>query len=319
MKLVTIDTGRGGVPGALLASGEILDLHAAAAPGTPESWIPATLRELIAGGPGGLAIVRDLVARVEAAKADTRSALRASGTLREAATTRLRAPIPEPRLVIGGGLNYRSHLQEMVGTPEPARPTGFLKAISSITGPDSTIRLPPRAPAMVDWEGELACVIGRACHDVTPQEALGCIAGYTVVNDISARDWVGDVFTATQPWEARLTWELNIMGKQFAGFTAMGPAITTADEIGDPNNLTLETRLNGEVVQHVHTSDVIFGFAESVAFFSRWYSFLPGDLVTTGTPAGVGAGRKPPRYMKPGDVVEVEVSGIGILRNRVIA
>lgn len=319
MRLVTIDTGVRGTPGALLSSGEILHLARAAAPGTLETWIPETLRDILGAGEAGLAAVRGLIARIEAASADELAASRAAGTITDPATTRLLAPIPEPRLIIGGGLNYRSHLREMSGTPEPSRPTGFIKAAASVVGPDAPIRVPPQAPDMVDWEGELACVIGRLCHNVTPAQALGCIAGYTIVNDVSARNWVGDVFTATAPWPARLSWEMNIMGKQFAGFTAMGPVLATADEVGDPDDLTLETRLNGEVVQRVHTSDVIFGFAESIAFFSRWYTFHPGDLITTGTPAGVGVGRKPPLYMKPGDTIEVEVGKIGVLRNRIVA
>ena len=172
---------------------------------------------------------------------------------------------------------------------------------------------------MVDWEGELACVIGRTCHRVSEAEALGCIAGYTVLNDVSARDWVQDVFNATDPWAARMTWELNIMGKQFAGFTAIGPALVTADEVGDPAALTLETRLNGAVVQHVSTSDVIYGFAASIAFYARWYTLRPGDIISTGTPAGVGAGRKPQMFMKAGDTIEVEISRVGLLRNRITA
>jgi 2-keto-4-pentenoate hydratase/2-oxohepta-3-ene-1,7-dioic acid hydratase in catechol pathway len=317
MRLVTIDEGVRGSPGALLASGEVLHLARAAAPATVECWLPMTLRDILDAGEAGLGVVREIVERAEATSGEARAALRRSGAVTSRDATRLLAPIPEPRLVIGGGLNYRSHLREMPGTPEPSRPTGFIKAAASIVGPDAVIHTPRQAANMVDWEGELACVIGRTCHDVSTDEALSCIAGYTIVNDLSARDWVGDVFTATQPWEARLTWELNIMGKQFAGFTAMGPVLATTDEVGDPNDLTLETRLNGEVVQYVHTSDVVFGFAESMAFFSRWYTFHPGDLITTGTPAGVGAGRKPPRYMRQGDLIEVEISWIGTLRNTI--
>jgi 2-keto-4-pentenoate hydratase/2-oxohepta-3-ene-1,7-dioic acid hydratase in catechol pathway len=315
VKLVTIAAGRNGTVGAILSGDEVLDICAVAQSGGLEAWIPASMRDLLEAGADGLAIVRRLVDRLEAEGEAARAPLRARRALAPFDKTRLLAPIVEPRLVIGGGLNYRSHLKEMAGTPEPTRPTGFLKTISSVAGPDATIHAPQQARDMIDWEGEVACVIGRGCHNVSAEEAWRCIAGYTIVNDVSARNWVRDVFEAAQPWDARLTWELNIMGKQFAGFTTIGPALVTADEIGDPNDLTLTTRLNGEVVQTGHTGDAIFDFGECVSFYSRWYSFSPGDIVTTGTPAGVGAGKKPPRYMNPGDTIEVEVSRIGVLRN----
>ena len=318
MKLVTIDEGARGTPGAVLANGDILRLGRAAQAGTVEAWIPDTMRGLLAAGEAGLDAVRGLVGRVESAPGPVQAALRDRGALTPAAATRLLSPIPEPLLVIGGGLNYRAHLNEMAGTPVPPRPTGFVKVAASITGPGA-IPVPPHASGMVDWEGEVACVIGRMCHNVAKADAMRHVAGYTVLNDVSARDWVGDVFKATTPWDARLTWEVNVMGKQFAGFTAVGPALVTADEVGDPNDLTLTTRLNGEIVQNGHTSDLVFDFAASIAFFSQWYTFHPGDMITTGTPAGVGVGRKPPRFMHAGDVVEVEVSRIGLLRNTLVA
>ena len=319
MKLVTIDEGPHGTPGAILKTGEILRFAKAADSGTLEAWIPETLRDLLEAGKAGLSVVQKLVGRVEAASDDYRSKLRDAGALSAGVNTRLLTPIPEPRLIVGGSLNYHSHLKEMANTPPPPRPTGFIKIASSIIGPDAPIRVPAQAPDMVDWEGEVACVIGRRCHNVAAADAMDYIAGYTVVNDVSARDWVGDAFKATAPWDARLTWEVNIMGKQFEGFTAVGPVIVTVDEIEDPNDLTLQTRLNGEVVQNGNTGDVVFDFAASIAFYSRWYTFQPGDMITTGTPAGVGAGRKPPRFMGVGDTIEIEVSRIGVLRNTLVA
>lgn len=316
MKLVTVDDGGAGRVAALLASGDVVHLARAAASGTLECWVPADMRGLLGAGEPGLDLLRRLVARVEAMSPKEQDALRQRGAIQPVSHARLLPPIPEPRLIIGGNRNYRSHLAEMSGSPEPDRPTGFVKVAASVSGPGDTILLPPQAPSMVDWEGELGCVIGRDCHNVGPDEAATCIAGYTIINDLSARDWVGDVFRATEPWSARQTWEVNIMGKQFPGFTAIGPVLVTSDEIGEAPRLKLETRVNGEIVQHDHTDNVIFGFAESLAYFSKWYKFQPGDILTTGTPAGVGAGRKPPRYIRPGDVVEVEVSGIGILENR---
>jgi 2-keto-4-pentenoate hydratase/2-oxohepta-3-ene-1,7-dioic acid hydratase in catechol pathway len=319
MKLVTIDEGPHGTPGAILKTGDILRFARAADSGTLEAWIPETLRALLEAGKAGLSVVQELVDRVEAASDAYRSKLRDAGALTASINTRLLTPISEPRLIVCGSLNYRSHLKEMSDTPVPPRPTGFIKIAASVTGPDAPISVPTQAPDMVDWEGEVACVIGRRCHNVAAADAMDYIAGYTVVNDISARDWVGDAFKATAPWDARLTWEVNIMGKQFAGFTAVGPVIVTVDEINDPNDLTLQTRLNGEVVQNGNTSDVVFDFAASIAFYSRWYTFQPGDMITTGTPAGVGAGRKPPRFMGVGDTIEVEVSRIGVLRNTLVA
>ena len=317
MRLVTIDCGAGGAPGAIIHTGEVLHLSRAARPSTVEMWLPPTVRGILDAGQQGLDTARGIVERVEGSDRILED-LRAHGALLPAGTALL-APVPEPRLVIGAGLNYRSHLAEMSGTPVPAHPTGFIKVASSITGPRAPVRVPPQASGMVDWEGELGCVIGRTCHAVGEAEALDYVAGYTVINDISARDWVRDVWAATAPWPARQTWEVNIMGKQFAGFTAIGPALVTADEVGDPADLVLETRLNGEVMQHVHTSDVIFGFAASLSYFSRWYTFHPGDILTTGTPAGVGVGRKPQRFMQAGDVIEVEVSRVGVLRNTIVA
>ena len=137
-------------------------------------------------------------------------------------------------------------------------------------------------------------------------------------NDISARDWIPGVVAATQPWEARQTWELNIMGKQFDGFTPLGPVLLTADEVPDPGQLDITTRLNGKVMQHAPVSDLIFRLEDTISYLSRWYTFRPGDVLLTGTPAGVGVGRRPPVFMRAGDVVEVDIIGIGTLRNTMV-
>ena len=216
-------------------------------------------------------------------------------------------------MLLASGLAYKSHLAEMSNTPRPTHPVGFLKATSSISTTGAHVRIPPQAPNHVDYEGELACVIGRSCHNVTAEEAVGYVAGYTIANDLSARDWVQDVMAATDPWSARSTWEVNLMGKQFPGFTALGPGLTTADEMGPLDHLTLRTFLNGEIMQEAEIGDLIFSIGEIVAYFSRWYQFSPGDVILTGTPAGVGVGRKPPIFMKPGDQVEVTIDRIGSL------
>jgi len=316
MKLVTIDVGANGVPGAVLRSGEILHLPRAARPASLEAWLPTTLAEILAAGLEGLAVVRAIVDRVESMPDADKALLRASGTL-TGAHTPLLAPIPKPGLIVAAGLAYRSHLAEMAGTPAPPHPTGFMKSPNSVTAPDAPIRLPATADAHVDFEGELAIVFGQRCHAVTRDTAFDYVAGYTVANDVSARDWVRAVWEAKAPWEARLTWEVNLMGKQFPGFTPLGPTLLTRDEVPDPLQLVLTTRLNGEVMQSAPVGDLIFDLAETIAHFSRWYTFEPGDILLTGTPAGVGVGRAPQVFMRDGDRIDICVEGIGHLTNTI--
>ncbi|MCI2809844.1 fumarylacetoacetate hydrolase family protein [Eoetvoesiella caeni] len=314
MKLVTIDSGSTGQPGAITTSGEILHLRRAALGGTIQSWIPENVRDILEAGAEGMDVIRRIVQRVEALSSGDLAVLRNTGAL-SPASTRLLAPVTNPRLVVAAGLAYRSHLAEMAGTPVPPHPTAFMKSVNSLTGTGATIAIPPHASGHMDYEGELAVVFGRDCHCVCAERALDYVAGYTVANDISARDWVSDVWQATTPWDARRTWEVNIMGKQFPGFTPLGPALLTADEVPDASTLQLTTRLNGKVMQSSPVSDLIFSIPETIAYFSNWYAFRPGDVLLTGTPAGVGVGRRPPVYMTSGDVIEVEIEGIGTLHN----
>lgn len=314
MKLVTINNTPLGSPGALLKSGEVLHLAKAAKAGTLETWIPGTIRDILASGPDGMAVVKQLVKRIESASAAELAQLRETDAL-TGADTRLLTPVPNPRLIVAAGLAFKSHLAEMAGTPTPAKPTGFLKSVNSIVGSDVSITVPPDASGHVDYEGELAVVFGKTCHRVSAADAMGYVAGYMAANDVSARDWVRDVWEAKEVWPGRLTWEINIMGKQFDTFTPLGPVLATADDIGDVTALEIITRLNGKEMQKAPISDLIFSLAETIAYFSKWYTFQPGDILLTGTPAGVGVGRKPPVFMKAGDVIEVEVSGIGTLKN----
>ncbi len=316
MKLVTLNLGTHGQLGALLPGGELLHLGRAAVQGSLEAWLPNSVRGVLEAGEEGLAIARRIVARAGAADNAGQEALRRSGALLPGDSPLL-APVPDARLVLAAGLAYKSHLAEMSGTPTPTQPTGFLKSPHSIGHPGAAISLPIDAPDMVDYEGELALVFGRRCHRVSAQDAMACIAGCTVANDVSARDWVQAVWSAESPWQARQTWEVNIMGKQFPGFTALGPCLTTLDELQSIPALRLTTRLNGSVLQSAPISDLIFALEDTIAHFSRWYEFLPGDILLTGTPAGVGVGRKPRLFMKHNDVVEVEIEGIGCLRNRI--
>lgn len=227
---------------------------------------------------------------------------------------KLLAPIPNPGLVLSVGMNYHEHLKEMK-TPVPEKPAAFTKSVASIIGTDEPIRIPPSNPGMLDWEGEFSVVIGRACHRVKAAQALDYVAGYTLVNDVSARDWVAPIFKASGIMGPIHAWEANLLGKMFPTFCPMGPALAMKDEIPDPANVHITTRLNGTVMQDANTDDLVFSVVQLIEHYSQFYLFKPGDVITTGSPSGVGFGRNPKVFMKPGDVVEVEVAGIGILRN----
>jgi acylpyruvate hydrolase len=317
VKLVTIDCVSEGRPGAILASGEILHLGRAAARGTAEAWLPPTMRGILEAGQEGLDIVRRIVEHVEHLGEDRRTVLRNTGALLPE-TAPLLAPVPDPAMILSVGQAYRSHLREMKSEP-PREPHGFIKASSAVVGPGADVPLPPQCPDMVDFEGELCAVVGRVCHNVSADDAMRYVAGYTITNDVSARDWVALIGQAKTTPEARTAWDLNHMGKQLPAFSPLGPALVTADEIADPGGLDIATRLNGEIMQQANTSDLIFPLSQTIAHFSRWYTFLPGDIISTGTPAGVGYGRDPKVFLQPGDMVEVDVSGIGILANRFVA
>lgn len=218
------------------------------------------------------------------------------------ADIRLGPPIPDPEKFICLGLNYRDHAAE-AGMETPPAPILFSKFRNSLTGAHDPIRL-PAASEKIDYEVELGVVIGARAKDVPEHEALGVVAGYTVVNDVSARD----LQMQTSQWLA---------GKALDTFAPCGPALVTADEIADPQRLQLRTRVNGTVLQDESTAEMIFGVAETIAVLSGIMTLEPGDLIATGTPAGVGFARRPPVYLKDGDVVEVEIESIGTLRNPV--
>jgi acylpyruvate hydrolase len=200
----------------------------------------------------------------------------------------------------------------------PETPTHFAKSASAIIGPGAAIRLPASNPDMVDWEGEFCAVIGHPCHGVSEKEALDYVAGYTLVNDVSARDWVAPIAKATGTMGPIMAWEHNILGKQFPTFCPMGPALVTRDEIRDPHDLALETKVSGKVMQSTNTSDLVFNVVQLIAYYSRFYLLRPGDVITTGSPAGVGYGREPKVFLRSGDTVEVTAQGIGTLTNPVI-
>jgi acylpyruvate hydrolase len=242
----------------------------------------------------------------------------ATGRTWRRSEVKLRAPIPNPGMVLSVGMNYHEHLKEMK-TPVPEKPAAFTKSVASIIGPEEPIRVPPQNPDMLDWEGEFSVVIGRACHRVSAAQALDYVAGYTIVNDVSARDWVAPIFSATGIMGPIHAWEANLLGKMFPTFCPMGPVLATKDEIPNPADVRITTRLNGQLMQDANTDDLVFGVAQLIEHYSRFYLFKPGDVITTGSPSGVGYGRSPKVFMKPGDVVEVEVAGIGVLRNPITA
>ena len=217
----------------------------------------------------------------------------------------VRAPIVRPGKVLALGLNYRDHAAES-GSPVPAEPVVFCKVSSSVIGPGAPIRL-PEASQKVDYEVELAFVIGRTAKGVSADRALDYVAGYTVLNDVSARDY--------QREKPGGQWTL---AKSFDTFCPMGPWIVTSDEVSDPQALALKCVVSGETMQSSSTSQMIFSVAEIMEYLSRVVTLEPGDVVATGTPPGVGMARKPPRYLHAGDVVECIVEKIGTLVNPVL-
>lgn len=241
--------------------------------------------------------------------------LRAAGALVARASARLLAPIPDPGTIIAAGLNSRAHLAEMKGTPIPRQPASLFKSPAAVIGPDAPIRPPADAADMVDFEGEFSAVFGKPCHRVRAKDALDYLAGYTLVNDVSARDWVAPVFAASGAFPAIHAWEHNILGKQFPTFCPLGPTIATREALPDPTKVEIVTTLNGREMQRMRMDDLIFGLAELIEHYSRFYAFRPGDVITTGSPAGVGFGRKPPVFMREGDVVAVSMAEIGTLSN----
>ncbi|MGW3810272.1 fumarylacetoacetate hydrolase family protein [Micromonospora sp. NPDC005113] len=221
---------------------------------------------------------------------------------RDLSDVTLLPPITRPDKFICVGLNYASHARE-ANMEVPEVPTFFVKLPNALAGPGEPIII-PRVSHRIDWEGELAVVIGRTAKDVTAADAINHVAGYTVTNDVTARDYQ---FKTSQ-------WNL---GKTFDGFAPTGPWLTTIDEIDDPHDLHLVTRLNGEIVQDARTSDLIFSIPDLVAFFSTVMTLVPGDVIATGTPAGIGALMKPRRWLRDKDIVSIAVEQVGELTNPV--
>jgi acylpyruvate hydrolase len=222
---------------------------------------------------------------------------------------RLMAPVPRPGALVSAGKNFSDHVAEMSTKKGPAAPVAFLKLPGTVIGPEEDIHYPPEVKKL-DYEVELAVIIGKPCVDVTKEDALSYVAGYAAFNDISARDVI----------RSENKTGIHLMGKSFPGFAPMGPCLVTADEISDPQTLKLRLSVNGELRQDSNLGFMIFNIRDMIAYWSQM-GLNPGDVLTTGTPRGVAAGRKEgetPWWLKPGDVVEAEVESVGCLRNRIV-
>jgi 2-keto-4-pentenoate hydratase/2-oxohepta-3-ene-1,7-dioic acid hydratase in catechol pathway len=215
----------------------------------------------------------------------------------------LLAPIPRPPKFLAAGLNYEDHLAE-TGLPRPDVPVFFNKQTTCVVGPGDDVHR-PRVSEQLDYEGELGVVIGRRCRHVPVESAWEVVAGYLVVNDVSVRDW-------------QLTSPTMTLGKSFDTHGPIGPWLTTADEIDDPHDLRIRTWLNDQLVQDGTTASMIFDIPTQIARLSTAFTLEPGDVIATGTPAGVGVVRQPQLWMKAGDVVRVEIDGLGSLENHIV-
>ena len=251
-----------------------------------------------------------LIGAGEQGLANVRSALSMSKVVsHRLSDLKLLAPIAEPRgNVIAIGRNYEKHARETAAEgSEPSPPTVFTKAITSLTEPNADIVIRPQISDRIDWEVELAVVIGRGGADITRHDARRHVFGYMVLNDVTARDiqsgWGGQYFK----------------GKSLDRSSPTGPWIVTADEIDDPQSLDLRLTVNGTVKQDSNTSDMIYPVDAIIEWVSKGMTLLPGSIITTGTPDGVGFARNPPEFLHPGDVMESEVERIGVLRNRIVS
>jgi acylpyruvate hydrolase len=286
MKLISFREGARVAVGALTEDGQtVVDL------GRAEPRLDIDMIALLEGGEDALGLARQAVDRASSA---TRSPL---------SSVSLTAPVPRPGKIICVGLNYREHAAE-TGIPLPDYPNVFAKFANTVIGPQEPIVI-PAVTDQVDYEGELGVVIGARVRELPPSRALASVAGYLAFNDVTAREYQSRVSQWT-------------LGKSFDTFAPMGPALVTADEVEDPQDLDLKVRIGDEVLQSANTGDMIFSVAELIAYVTSAMTLEPGDVIATGTPSGVGVARTPPRWLRAGEVVEVELSGVGRLENPVV-
>jgi 2-keto-4-pentenoate hydratase/2-oxohepta-3-ene-1,7-dioic acid hydratase in catechol pathway len=284
MKLVTFSRG-GQTRIGVVERDEIIDLAG-------EPSLPTDMIGLLGCGPDGLQAVRSA-----ASKSLQRFPL---------AGVRIEAPILSPRKFLGLGGSYSSHLAEVahLGIPPPKFQTWFNKQVTCVNGPYDDIHL-PKVSDTLDYEGELAMVIGKRCRHVSGPEVRNVIAGFMICNDVSVREWQMRTPTAT-------------LGKSFDTHGPIGPWVVTPDELPGIHNLSLKTWVNGQLRQDGNTSELIYRFGEMIAELSAVFTLEPGDILTTGSPAGVGGAMQPPQYLREGDVCRVAIEGIGYIENRVI-
>jgi 2-keto-4-pentenoate hydratase/2-oxohepta-3-ene-1,7-dioic acid hydratase in catechol pathway len=262
---------------------EIVDLSC-------EAGLPTDMIALLEGGTPALTAVRSAV----------RTARRLPLSM-----VRLEAPVLRPRKFLGLGGSYESHLKEMAHLMQrPRHQTWFNKQVTCVNGPYDDIHM-PKVSDTLDYEGELAIVIGTRCRHVSGPAVREVIAGFTICNDVSVREWQVRAPTAT-------------LGKSFDTHGPLGPLIVTTDELSNVHSLSLKTRVNGDLRQDGNTSELIYRFRAMIEELSAVFTLEPGDILTTGSPAGVGAARQPPVYLRVGDVVRVEIEGIGHIENRVV-
>ncbi len=253
--------------------------------------------------PLGYADAESFIAAGEKALASTQAMTSQSASV-PLSSVQLLSPLLHPQRIFCVGLNYQDHATESKMAVQ-AVPTIFMKLPSAITGPDSDIVLPNNS-TQPDYEAELAVVIGRSARNVTRDNWRQYVFGYTILNDVSARD----VQLATSQWT---------LGKSFPTFCPIGPCVVTADELKDPHSLDVRLTIDGETMQQANTRDLIFDIPAVLGYISAIVPLEPGDIVSTGTPQGVGLGRTPPRWMRPGEEVVIEISGIGRLVNKTVA
>ena len=285
MRLATLQTAAG--PRAtVFRENHYVDLHAT------DPALPASVRELLELGPKAL-------------NAATDAARRSSAIKLPAAGAKLLAPIPDPHKIVCIGLNYKDHAAEG-GVPIPREPVLFSKYATALIGHGESIVL-PAVSKKVDYEAELVIVVGKRGRHLKAETAAEYAAGYTVGHDVSARDW--QLEKDGKQW---------MVGKTFDTFAPCGPHLVTTDEVPNPHALPIRLRLNGKMMQTSNTEQMIFTVGYLLAYLSQVFTLEPGDLIYTGTPSGVGFARKPPVFLTGGDVVEVEIEGLGVLRNPVV-
>lgn len=264
-------------------TGEVIDV------GSADTTLPTDVGHLLAGD--------GLVALARTAATAPRLPLTA---------VQLEAPIAQPPTFLAIGLNYADHVAESGSKRPEGVPVVFNKQVTCVVGPGAAIEVPSVAPDWVDYEGELGIVIGTRCRNVSVDEAPSVVAGYLIVNDVSVRDWQRATPTMT-------------MGKSWDTHGPIGPWLVSADEVGDPHDLSIRTLVDDEVRQDASTKQMITNCWEIIAHISTAFTLLPGTIIATGTPAGVGFAMKPPRCLKPGSVVRIEIDKLGVLENPVIA